>query len=305
MSRFFLIPFIVFFGVFLSGCDMLKKQEKSGIQVLITNDVSASVYLEDAYIEKTPFIKQDLKPGSYTLKIQPDDPSLAPHELMITLRPGLLTVVAWKLAPRAELSGGVVYEMEPIASKDAAELSFSSIPDGTIITINENQKYFTPKIVGDITSPEAVSYEAYLPSYEPQNHTISPLPGYRTLIHIKLAKIDTAITPPPTQSQVSEPQENIGAVLGESIEASDSAAATVSAAPRETPIVLILPTGFFHSDTEVLRMRESPSSLGTELGFVHVGKEYVYLGKTENNWHNIKAGNTTGWVNGQYAELKK
>ena len=114
--KWFKFIIIVFVAAFFSGCNPLKKNSKSGLQV-ITDGTESAVFLDEQYIEKAPFINREIKPGEYTLKIQPDDPSLVTHETKIVLRPGLLTVVTWKLAERPELSGGVIYEMEPIKSK--------------------------------------------------------------------------------------------------------------------------------------------------------------------------------------------
>lgn len=106
----------------------------------------------------------------------------------IRLRPGLLTVVTWKLAQRPELSGGVIYEMEPISSKNKSEVSFVTIPDGAIVSLQGKEKEFSPVIITDV-NPDHNEFEVSLPSYESQKHTINVVPGYRMLVNVKLAKL--------------------------------------------------------------------------------------------------------------------
>ncbi len=308
MKRLFLFLILLTASVLFSACNPLAKKVKSGLQVQMTDGIAAAVYLDENYVEKTPFINRELSPGEYTLKIQPDDPKLIPYETKITLRPGLLTVVTWKLAQRPEFSGGVMYEMEPINSKNKSEISFVTIPDGAIVSVAGKEKTFAPTIIPDIT-PGHVEFEVTLPSYGVQKHTINAIPGYRMVVTVKLAK-----------ENLNEKEVVVGNVTLEP-QASGSATATTGSttpAPTTTPKptiapspaasasakqVLIKPTNFFVAEKEVLRARDLPSSSGKEVGFATVGNLYQYLGKTENNWHNIQLDGKSGWVSGQYAQL--
>lgn len=309
-------------SLLLTACNPLGKTQKSGLQV-ITDGTDASVYLNDAYVEKTPFIDRELSPGEYTLKIQPDEPDLIPYEKTITLRPGLLTVVTWKLAQRPEFSGGVVYEMEPINSKNKSEISFVTIPDGAIVSVGEQEKSFSPTVITDII-PGHTEFEVSLPSYESQKHTINAVAGYRMLVTVKLAKVN--LNAPVETVEIKNPENQVNpeaqAELETQTQTATQSSATASAGTTNANTnpsassnqngqttkltqgqVTINPTNFFVDGSEVLRVRDFPGSSGAELGFAPVGNSYEYLGETTNNWFKISFNDVAGWVSAQYAEL--
>lgn len=297
-----------FVTVIFSGCNPLNKNSKSGLQV-ITDGVASAVFLNEQYIEKAPFINREIKPGEYTLKIQPDDPNLVAYETRIRLRPGLLTVVTWKLAERPELSGGVIYEMEPIKSNSKSEVSFITIPDGAIVSLQGKEKEFSPVIIPDIT-PGHNEFEVSLPSYESQKHTINAVPGYRMLVSVKLAKVGIGETQKNENNSDKTDTKEVSAID----QASESATATKSGqldnatnASEESKTtgkqILIKPTNFFQDGKEVLRVRDKAGSVGAELGFASVGTKYPYLEKTENSWFNINFNGKSGWVSGTFAQI--
>jgi len=299
---------VCFVTVIFSGCNPLNKNSKSGLQV-ITDGVASAVFLNEQYIEKAPFINREIKPGEYTLKSQPDDPNLVAYETRIRLRPGLLTVVTWKLAERPELSGGVIYEMEPIKSNSKSEVSFITIPDGAIVSLQGKEKEFSPVIIPDIT-PGHNEFEVSLPSYESQKHTINAVPGYRMLVSVKLAKVGIGETQKNENNSDKTDTKEVSAID----QASESATATKSGqldnatnASEESKTtgkqILIKPTNFFQDGKEVLRVRDKAGSVGAELGFASVGTKYPYLEKTENSWFNINFNGKSGWVSGTFAQI--
>lgn len=212
-------------AVFLSGCEsILEHNVKSGLQV-ITDDVPSSVYLDGHYVNSTPMIEKNLKPGDYTLRIEPNDSSLQPYETPLTLRKGLLTVVTWKPAARPEMSGGVIYEMEPLKDKSKSEISFSTVPDAAIITLEGRDKEFSPTVFNDVP-PGNRSFEVTLPSYETQSHTIFVQPGYRMLVKVTLAKLLAVEKAEAASSSAS---------LDDNTATTSAVPATSSAKPSPTP----------------------------------------------------------------------
>jgi uncharacterized protein YgiM (DUF1202 family) len=290
---------IIFTAVFLSGCNPLNKNSKSGLQV-ITDGSESTIFLDGQYLEKSPLINRDIKPGEYVLKIQPDDPSLVAYETNIRLRPGLLTVVTWKLAERPELSGGVVYEMEPISSKNQSEVSFITIPDGAIVELQGKDKKFTPVIIDGI-NPGHNEFEVSLPSYESQKHTINVVPGYRMLVNVKLAKINI------DSQDISKKETTKGATESAKTNnnlATQSGQISGSNLEKTQQQVLINSTDFFVDDEEVLRVRDAAKSTGAELGFAKVGSKYEYLGETQDNWFKINFDGKPGWVSGTFSQIE-
>lgn len=303
----FSIATVAFASVIFSACTNPFAPKKAGLQV-ITNDIPSSIFVNGQYLEKTPFIGKDLKPGEYTLKIQPDDTKLVPHETTAQLRSGLLTVVTWKPGDRPETSGGVIYEMEKMAGNKNAELSIISIPDGAIVKVDDNTKEFTPVIIRDVT-PGQHEFEVSLPSYDIQKHTINVVAGYRMNVTVKLARASEALEQPlatNTASESAQLKASPSPIASNSakIKTATSSAQVITPTLITGPSVKILPTGMKVNGQEVLRVRDAASN-GKEIGFAPVGSIYSYLNEKSNGWFKIDFEGQTGWVSGQYAELKE
>ena len=276
---------LILVSIFLTGCNLLPSKAKTGLQVM-TNDAVSSVFINGQFIDKTPIIDKSLTPGVYELKIVPDDPLLMPYQTQVVLRERLLTVVTWIPGRSVETSGGVVYEMEPLRDKNLAEISFVTIPNEAIITLDEGKKEFAPKVYSNV-SPGNHVYEATLPSFKAQRHTINVVQGYRMIIKITLAKID--------EVSVVKDSQSTEVVKSSSV----SAAIEATLAGK---IVSILPTNYFIDGIEVLRMRKDPRSDGLEVGNVVVGKKLPLLA-IEADWFKIKEASTEGWISNRYAEI--
>lgn len=271
-------------SLFLSACSIFDKPKNSGLQVS-TGEIKASVYLNDNFLERTPFINKNLAEGTYMIKIVPDDPSYLPYETQINLKNETLSVVVWKLGKKPEYSGGVIYEMVPLNDKNKTEVMFNSVPDGAIIKFKDQEKVFSPVTLTDISEGEHM-YEISLPSYESLNHTINVIKGYRMVVYSKLSKIDL-------EEQKAKEVASSSAKKNETIEATQSA-----------NMVKIKSTNFFENNEEVLRVRRQASATASAVGFAKVGEIYKYLGITsQDNWLYIELDATiSGWVSGSYAE---
>lgn len=295
------LVFFVIFSVVVSGCSVLDSKTKAGLQV-ITADVPSSLFLDGQYVDKTPYIGKEFKPGSYTLLIQPDDQKLTPYETQVTLNKGLLTVVTWKPGPSPEQSGGVVYEMEKITNKKGTELSLVSIPDGAIVALPDREKVFTPTSITDIPAGQ-VDIEFSLPSYDSQKHTINVLAGYKLRITVKLAKSQqiniNTVTPTATSSATTVPATN-SAVASRAAQLQAVSSSSASTATS----VKIKPTNYFVNNKEVLRVRETASPAAKEIGTVDVGQDYPFLKVTENGFYKIQLGTNQGWISTQYSQLQ-
>jgi hypothetical protein len=301
---------VLFTSIFFSGCTNPLAPKKAGLQV-ITNEVPSSIFINGQYLEKTPYIGKDLKPGEYTLKIQPDDTKLVAHETTVQLRSGLLTVVTWKPGDRPETSGGVIYEMEKMSNSKNAELSIISIPDGAIVKVDDNSKEFTPVIIRDVTAGQH-EFEVSLPSYDIQKHTINVVAGYRMNVTVKLARASEALeqTLSQTNEASSSAQVTASPLPTGAVASNSSQIKTATNSAKTTPKLItgpsvkILPTNMMVNGKEVLRVRDAASN-GKEIGFAPVGSNYSYLNEKSNGWLKIDFEGQTGWVSGQYAELKE
>ncbi len=289
----FILLIVIAAGIYL--LNPFKNKIKSGLQV-ITHEEKASLFLNDMYLDKTPYINREIIPGEYTLRIEPDNADLEPYELPVTLNKGVLSVVMWKPGTSVEASGGVVYELEKTDSGNQAELSFVSVPDGAIIKLDDREQDFAPLVFKDL-EPGAHTFEARLPSFETQQHTINLVEGFRLNVWIKLSQADAASK----QTEKAEEQQT----------ASASAQIATDSAQVASPSaqVKIKNTNFFKNNKEVLRVRSEASIDSTEAGYVLAGEKYEYLEEEKNGWYKIKfrdildAQEKQGWVIQDFAEL--
>lgn len=266
----------------------------------MTNDTPASVFVNGQYVEKTPYIGKDLKPGEYTVRIQPDDTTLVPYETNVTLNPGLLTVMTWKPGNRPETSGGVIYELEKLSNNDQSELSVVSLPDTAIVSIDNGSKEFTPLLTTELAAGHH-QLDISLPSYDAQSHTINLIEGHRLNVTIKLARTSDALEQPPTQPTASGSAQLDSARSATAAAQQNTDTATNSAQTTVTQIK-VKPTNFFRSGREVLRVRAAASQTAEEVGVVEVGETYQVQDVSESGWYQIAFDDKTGWISGQYAQ---
>ncbi|MBP7768748.1 PEGA domain-containing protein [Candidatus Woesebacteria bacterium] len=322
MKWLFTLCLFVVSAVLFSGCNPLDYRANSGLQV-ITGQTPSSVFINGQFINKTPLIEKNLKPGPYHILIQPENSEFVPYETDLILRNGLLTVITWKPEHRPELSSGVILELEPLEDASATKISFVTIPDGAIITI-DGRKEFSPTSIQGM-SPGVHEFEVTLPSYETQKHTIDLQAGYELKATVKLAKLleTNSQTATPAAQPTPEPVSAAG-----SRASTPTPAATASATPKSTPLlkptpsatpipttvlgaaittgsVKIISTGFKQDGVEVLRVRSTPSNAGAELGFAQVGQSYPYANETKNGWYKIAFKGGYGWVVGTYAKIEE
>jgi hypothetical protein len=283
-----LVIFLIGFGSF-----KLSKPTKSGLQV-ITGDEPASIFLNGQYLNKSPLVDKELKPGIYNLSIQPDKENLTSYDTEVTLNPGTITIVTWHPGQTVDKSGGVIYEMKRSDDKNKTLIHFSSIPDKAIIKVDDKPKDFTPLTLEDLP-PGQHEYEITLPSYETQSHSLNLESGYEINALIKLAKTndDNEAKPTPnTEIQTIETDtQNV-----------NEATPTVSDANQKQ--VTILKTGFMQDGVEVLRVREKANQESKQIGLVEVNHQYPFLSEKA-GWYHIHFGTNleqTGWISAAYAK---
>lgn len=302
---------------FFSACNPLELKNKAGLQV-ITNDVPVSIFLNEQFLGKTPFLTKDLKPGDYTIKIEPEDSQLVSYETSIKLRKGMLSVVTWTPGKTLAESGGVIYELEKLPDRNKTEISVMSIPDGAIISLNNGSKEFAP-FTSENEQPGHHEFEATLPSYVTQQHTINLDKGFRLNILVKLAKdnvIDEEVVPvnqpnPSPSPTIEHRSLNEAATPSGSVQGATTTA-TSSAPLRKAPTsidlsgrkVLIKPTGYIENGKEVVKVRAAANSGAAVIGLAESGKEYPYLEEQTTNWLKLEIGTKQGWVTTQYAQIQ-
>ncbi len=281
-------------SLIFSGCTFLEKQSVAGLQVMTEND-TAAVFLNDQYLDRTPLINKQLKPGTYQLRLEPNKPSLASYQTQIVLRKNLLTVVNWQAGESVESSGGVIYELEPISGK-RSEISFITIPDNVLVKLDDKEQTFSPITYQDLT-PGSHSFSLFLTAYEKQKHTLEVPQGHRVTVTAKLARLDdeTFINEvlPEKNTKVSAREASLAAQLG-----------TKQPTATQSGRIFIQPTGYFEGEKEVLKVRAEPDITSDQIGVVTAGKSYPFLDKSH-DWYQILFANQTGWISASYAQLEQ
>lgn len=275
---------VLLIGLWSIGFNPLALKQKAGLQVM-TNNISASLFLNDQFLDKSPFVDKKIQPGSYILRIQPDEPGYASYELPIDLNKGMLTIVSWKPGETSETSGGIIYEMEKLSSKGEPQLAFETVPDGAIVTLDGGSQQFSPLLITNLTEGDH-QFEVSLPSYQIQQHSVTLSKDHLISVTVILGKIpgELGVT---ESAQVAQPSPTAASPLSQ-----------IAGGPQ----VQILNTGFFVNNQEVLRVRATPSPNGRELGFAQVGQFYTYRGQTT-DWLQIEFNDQSGWVSTQYSQL--
>ncbi len=303
------VVILVTSAVLLSGCSLPGQKDFSGLQVEITSGSVSQIYLDGLHYGQTPFEKRDIRPGTYTLRIEPEDSGKKPYESQVHLYPNTLTSVLWSFDGPEPTGAGEILELEPLASKERTELSVITVPEGAKISLDTKSYGLSPAVV------ESVSAGQYTLSIEAVAHVkkafgITLQPGYRLHVFSRLIKENAALATPESSSASAqakaEPTPDILQIQAPTASATPSPRPSPSASPSapqpsqniEKPYAIIKETG-----TGWLRVRDQASSTGQEVGRVDVGLKYKYLSNLE-GWYEIEySPGKTGWISGQFADI--
>ncbi|MEO8581267.1 MAG: PEGA domain-containing protein [Patescibacteria group bacterium] len=290
--------------VFLAGCTLpFQKQEVSGLQIT-TDGITAAVFLNGNKVGMTPYSDQTLKPGSYSVRLEPQDQELATYETSVTLYSTTLAVMNWTFGKTAETSGGIVYELEPLKKKKDANFSLASIPDGAIVKVDDVSQGFTPVLMKSMT-PGTHRFQVALPSYKDQEDSINIAEGFQMDVTVKLAKQKVSVTSDDVEVASGAAEASSSAKEASSSSKptptpkTESTSRTSQTSSTSTKQVTVIETG-----TGWLRVRETASATGKELAKVDVGETFPLLDK-QDGWDQIEyETGKRGWVSGKYVTEK-
>lgn len=243
---------------------------KGALQV--TSDPQSKIYLDGKSIGQTPLclceLKDMLDTGDYTIRLVPTEGNFLPFEQKIPINAKVLTVVDRSFAQGGESSGSVI-SLSKLDNKNDIGLSVISLPPSAKLSLDSGEIGDTPLKTSDVTESD---HEIKLTKN-----------GYKD----KLIRIRT----------VKGYELNAVVFLGSNpVAASQSASPLPSSLPSVTKILILdTPTGF-------LRVRDSASLGGNQVGQVLPGEKYDLLDE-QSGWYKIKLKDATvGWVSSQYAQ---
>lgn len=182
-----LFPFI------LSGCTLIGGQKLSALQV--TSSPEASVFLDGKHLGKTPYFSDQLKAGSYTLKVTASEAS---YEEKINLYEGALTVLNRDLAQNFLAQSGETLWLE----EGKKGLLIVATPQDSDVTIDGTYKGKTPIQLIDIAEGDHKVLISKV-GFQNREFTIKILPKYQLAADVflasEIAKNGQSTSSPPPQ----------------------------------------------------------------------------------------------------------
>lgn len=330
MSRKLLI-LIVIFGtliIVLLGIRfvIINRTPKQGV-LKITTNAASKVLLENKDLGKTPF-EQKVNSGEYSLRIVPEgtDKNLSSWQGNVKIGQNVLTYVNRDLSESELTSAGETLWLEKIGSTKG-ELTVTSVPDGSQVTIDEDSKGITPVSLTDLSVGDHTLLVSS-PGFEPRTIKIKITSGYKLTASLSLAlspgqmlldnpddnEATTSPTlapitsptkgPSPTPTKLTTPTKTPSPTKGatptptKKLTPTPVPTKTTSTTPAKQVQIKDTPTGF-------LRVRSDASTGASEIGRVKPGEKYAVLdSKTVSGvlWYKITFTETQdGWISGEYA----
>ncbi len=161
----------------LSGCSAVGITKNAALQV--TSNPQASVFLNDKHLGKTPYFSDQLKEGTYTLKVSASEASYVDK---IELKNGALTVVNRDLNNNYFAQSGEVLWL----NEGKKDVFIGSIPSGGEITIDGESKGKSPQLIEDLTYGEH-KVSIIKAGYEDREFTIKTSSKYSLIANVTLA----------------------------------------------------------------------------------------------------------------------
>jgi len=243
--------------------------KKSAIE--INSYPVAKVYLDGKEMGMTPYKNRSLLPKEVEVKLVTNDNQWSKK---IKLQNNISTVVDWEFGKNNEESGGYILYLEKTGDKNKAGIMINTTPAKSTVVIDNEVKGLSPIRLSDIG--------------EGDKHLTLNFPGHKTVdIFMK---------------SVLEYQLVVDAVLPHEevvVEKEEEKTENPDLIVNNTPIVNIK---IKETETGWLRVRETSSSAGKEIGRVYPGEVYPMI-EEKTDWIRIDLGDSkNGWISASYGE---
>lgn len=286
-------------AILLAACNLPFGSRNAGIQV--GANPQSVVFIDGKNMGQTPVYVETLKPGDVTVRIEPNDKSLAPWEGKVSLNEGTLTVIDRQLAADVTKSHGYSLTFEKLTNKTSSEISVITFPDNVALSIDGAPVGFTP-YKGDSQTVGTHTLLLTSPGYEDQTIKAKINQGYRLVVNVQLAS--QAITPTPeltplvaTPSATPSLTPKAGVTPKVDITPLPKQASS-SAVTKPYVEILSTPTGW-------LKVRAEANASSAEVAKVNPGDRFPYL-DINGSWYEITyIDGKQGWVSAQYTKLVK
>ncbi len=297
------LTIILLSSLVFSGCSLRNLLLKKPAGLEISTAPKSTVFIGGDNLGETPYSNNNIKPGTYQIKLIPDSPdgSLVPWEGEIVLTPQTTTIISRTFAPNEPESASHTLLLKPDADRSQAFVSVVSDPDTSSVTLDGSPHGFTP--ISKLAVEEGEhTLEVASPGFKPVTIGFKASRGYNLIVDVKLARdtITLEFSPPATPSGLETSETQSPSPLSSSPSSTSSSSPSPSSAITP-PYVIIEETG-----TGWLRVRSSPdSSEDNEIGKASVGDKFKYLESNPSGWHKIIFESQEGWISGKYATVVK
>jgi hypothetical protein len=307
------------FVLFLGGCSVPFKHQAQGALQVTTNQ-PVVVYLSDASLGEAPIFNDKIKPGSYTLKLEPTDKTVKFWQTKVSVSSNTLTVVDYQANGTA--SSNYVLQLIPTTDQQP-HLSVTTLPTNAVIKVDDQDKGFSPLAVTNVSAGDhTIAISA--PSFQDKSINVKTVAGYNLVVQTELARRNT----PP--SPITSPETSTSGQIKPDSPATTAAIPTIHPSPTpnanpyktitgivsgyattsdlKKPYVKILTAAI---GVDWLRVRKDPSGItDNEVAKVKVGTYFPFLDVSKDHeWFKIQFGSdkttNVGWMAAQYGELNQ
>ena len=279
----FLFLLILFIGFLAIRFFVMDKQNSNG-QLKVLVSPSASVFMDNVAVGKTPF-EDKFKVGEYLLKLIPEGNATdtASWQSKIKIYKNTRTYVNMELGSSDISTSGEVFtsvKMTTPVKSGYGEVMVETEPQGAIVYLDNDEKGVAPvKLENVLKGDHEIS--VFMPGFFRRTQKINVDPGYQVNAKFKLA-IDQSQTPKVEEKKTATDEASLKEA---SVDIETGKQVTI----KETP------TGW-------LRVREEPNAEASESAKVNPGDKFDILGE-EAGWIKIEyEKNKTGWISGQYVD---
>lgn len=287
MKRKFLLVLSVFLvasGLFLLTLIVYSFRNVDKGALKVTANIKSKVFLNGQQIGETPVCKCEqgdtISVGDYEIRVEPEDTTYPAYTVRAKVNGGVLTVVDRTFLP-GSLASSYVLTLEKTTDKKP-ELLVTTIPDGAMVTIDNNPLGATPfKSVS--LGPSEHSVEIQKQGFAKKTIRLKTINQHRLIVKAQLGIDDGSL-------QIDVPKNET---------ASPSATLTPKPLGETNKKVKILetPNGF-------LRVRSGAGTTFGEVARVNTGEIFDVL-EEESGWYKIETeGGKEGWVSGDFAEVE-
>ncbi len=296
---------VIISSLILSGCTVKNLFVKKPAGLEISTSAPATVYLSDKELGKTPLKNQNIAPGTYTLRLIPDDTTLTPYEATVELESSASTVLSRTFGETVLDSFG--YSLNLVPDKTGlSTISVVSDPDTSSLTIDGVPSGFTPLSKREV-SPGNHEIIVGTPGFAEQKIPIIATTGFNLVVSVKLKSEPINLT---IQQESPNPEPATPATPAAS--ASIALSSPKPSATKPSPIASPTRPYVTVSDSADvvsaggLNVRKEPSSSADSLGRASVGEHLKYLGETTSaGWHKIEFEGSVGYVSAKYVTITK